>query len=237
MSSRADVIWAVVPVKEFARAKGRLAQALGPAMRARLARAMAEDVLSAMQHADVAERLCVVSDSLAGRDLALHRGATWFDEGRVAAASGLNGAVAGVASAAESRGATALLIVHADMPLLTPADIQHVVATWRALADGQRVVMARSRDGGTNILLVERPQSFNYHYGPGSHARHLAECARRGCVAASVDLPGAALDIDTEADFECLVAAAEERRCGGRTAALLDEIAMNGCSTPLELAS
>lgn len=221
MSLHADVIWAIVPVKDFACAKGRLAAGLSPATRAGLARAMAEDVLAALQSAKVAERLCVLSDSPAVHELAVRAGATWLDENSIAAARGLNGAITGAARFAAAEGATALLVVHADLPLLTAASIQRVVDTWHRLRGKQRVVLARSHDGGTNIFLAERPQAFTYRYGVDSYARHLHECARRRRAVANVEMPGTVLDIDTLADLEQLKDAARAGNCGSHTAALL----------------
>lgn len=225
MSSRADVIWAVVPVKDFAMAKSRLAAALSPSARAELARAMAEDVLSALQSAKVAQHVCVLSESPAAQQLAARMGAVWLDEGTVAAAPGLNAAVAGAARFAAARGATALLVVHADLPLLTASAVTHVLDIWSNLSGTGRVVLARSRDGGTNICLAERPDAFTYHYGADSHALHVDECVRRHCVVANVEMLATALDVDTKDDLEMLEDAALANACSSNTAAFLATIA------------
>jgi 2-phospho-L-lactate guanylyltransferase len=225
MSSRADVIWAVVPVKDFAMAKSRLAATLSPAARAGLAHAMSEDVLCALQGAKVAQQVCVLSDSPAVQQLAARNGAVWLDEKSVAAAPGLNAAIAGAARLAAARGATALLVVHADLPLLTASALRHVVDTWSNLSGTARVVLARSRDGGTNICLAERPDAFAYHYGAGSHALHADECARRHRVVANVEMPATALDVDTVDDLEMLKDAARANACSSHTAAFLAKIA------------
>ncbi|HEX7911655.1 MAG TPA: 2-phospho-L-lactate guanylyltransferase [Paraburkholderia sp.] len=225
MSSRADVIWAVVPVKDFAVAKSRLAAALSPPARAGLAQAMSEDVLCALQSAKVAQHVCVLSDSPAVQQLAARNGATWLDERSVAAAPGLNAAIAGAARVAAARGATALLVVHADLPLLTARALTHVVDTWTRLRGTGRVVLARSRDGGTNICLAEQPDAFTYHYGVGSHARHVDECFLRHRVVANVEMPATALDVDTVDDLEMLKDAAQANACSSHTAAFLAKIA------------
>lgn len=236
MSSRADVIWAVVPVKDFAMAKSRLGAALSPAARAELARAMAEDVLSALQSAKVAQHVCVLSDSRAVQQLAARNGAAWLDERTVAAAPGLNAAIAGAARVAAARGATALLVVHADLPLLTTRALTHVLDTWSNLSGTGRVVLASSRDGGTNICLAERPDAFTYHYGTGSHALHVDECVRRRRVVANVEMPATALDVDTVDDLEMLKDAARVNACGSHTAEFLAKIAPSIFQNPIEAA-
>lgn len=224
MSSQPDPIWAVVPIKCFSSAKGRLAPILAPPIRARLARAMAEDVLLALREAKVARRLCVLSDAASVGVFAAQNGAHWLDERRFSGAPGLNAGIQGAAKAAQTAGA-ALLVVHADLPLLTADAIRQVADAWRALTGEQRVVLARSCDGGTNILLAERPAAFTFRYGAGSHALHHDECVRRQRAVATVELPGTALDIDSSSDFERLKQAARAGRCGPRTAALLGELA------------
>ncbi|SEI53880.1 2-phospho-L-lactate guanylyltransferase [Pseudomonas sp. NFACC07-1] len=225
MPSSADVIWAVVPVKDFRAAKSRLKNVLSATDRTRLARAMAADVIAALKQSGTTEHLCILSDSADTRGFAAALGSTWFEEKSVATLPGLNAGIAGMARLAASDGATALLVIHADMPLLTAADIRHVVSAWQSLEGDQRVVMVRSRDGGTNILLAERPHAFAYRYGPDSHGRHVQECARRHCTAATVELSASAFDIDTPDDLYSLARAVRhDGRCGAHTAALLDEL-------------
>jgi len=224
MSSHADFIWAVVPVKGFSAAKSRLGTLLGPTQRAQLARAMAADVITTLKESNVADRLCMLSNSSDTRGAAAALEVTWLEEADVTALPGLNAGIAGIARLAARDGATALLVIHADMPLLTANDIRHVVSTWQSLDGNQRVVMVRSPDGGTNLLLAEHPQAFTYHYGPDSHAQHTRECARRHCTTATVELTSTALDVDTTDDFHHLARAALDGRCGAHTAALLVEL-------------
>lgn len=224
MRSHTDFIWAVVPVKSFSAAKSRLSTFLGSTQRAQLAQAMAADVITALKDSNAADHLYMLSDSADTRKVAAALGITWLDEASVAGLPGLNAGIAGAARLAARGGATALLVIHADMPLLTADDIRHVVATWQSLDGDQRVVMVRSSDGGTNLLLAEQPEAFTYHYGPDSHTRHSRECARRHCTTATVKLTSTALDVDTEDDFYSLVRAGRDGRCGAHTTALLREI-------------
>jgi 2-phospho-L-lactate guanylyltransferase len=218
-----EPIWAVVPVKGFIQAKGRLSAALGPAERQRLALVMAEDVLGTIRRSGVADRLCLLSDQdcATTNELAVRHGALRLLDHEVAAIPGLNAAIGGVAAQAGACGAAALLVVHADLPLLTCDALRQLVHTWRALRGQQRVVLARSKDGGTSLLLAEHPQVFTYRFGPDSHARHLDECGRRGCAVATAELHSALLDIDTPDDLASLRLAARSGHCGPHTAAMV----------------
>jgi 2-phospho-L-lactate/phosphoenolpyruvate guanylyltransferase len=101
----------VVPVKAFGEAKVRLAGALDPGERARLARHMAEIVLLAAAPLPVV----VVCDDEGVRVWAESSGAraVWCP-GR-----GLNGAVADGVAALAAAGVERAVVAHADLPLAT----------------------------------------------------------------------------------------------------------------------
>ena len=72
--SRRD-IWAVVPVKEFARAKERLAPLLSRRLRQELAAAMFEDVLESLSAARGLAGIVVVTIEPAASEISLRYGA------------------------------------------------------------------------------------------------------------------------------------------------------------------
>jgi hypothetical protein len=150
MTLSPEHVWAVVPLKCFAQAKARLAPALTPADRQRLAFAMADDVLATIRASGVAKQLCLLSDqaSAAANELAACHGALALLDHDVAAAPGLNEAIGGVAAVAVQQGASALLVVHADLPLLS-AD---------ALRQRRRCVAARFAASDARPLAGRRHQ-------------------------------------------------------------------------------
>jgi 2-phospho-L-lactate guanylyltransferase len=83
-------------------------------------------------------------------------------------------------------------VVHADLPLLTPQDLD---AIRHAAGAGGRIVLSPSHNGGTSAIAGSTP-TFPFRYGPGSFRRHLATVGgdvrvvvRRG-LAVDVDQPG-----------------------------------------------
>lgn len=223
MNSSSEIIWAVVPVKSFAQAKTRLSSVLSPSDRQRLACAMADDVLGAIRASGRADLLCILTDhdSPAVDELARRHGARAVLDLQVATAPGLNAAIAGVAEMANSEGADAILVVHADLPLLTAKSLDLILHKWHTLRGPQRAVLSRSKDGGTSVLLVDHATSFNFRFGTGSYASHRAECIRQDRTMASIEQLSTSLDIDTPDDFELLRIAAQAGRCGSQTTALL----------------
>jgi 2-phospho-L-lactate guanylyltransferase len=181
----------LIPVKLLDTAKLRLAGALDPPSRKRLALAMLADVLGAT--AGWPLRLMVTSDRAAA-DMAGRAG--W----RVIADPGwgLNGAVEAGTDCAAALGADALLVLPFDIPLVTPEELRTVFA-----ADAE-VTIARSDDGGTTGLLRRPPAAIDCAFGPGSAAAHSQAARLAGLRTRSVDLPGLSLDVDDLGDLRRL---------------------------------
>jgi 2-phospho-L-lactate guanylyltransferase len=180
-------VLAALPLKAFAAAKGRLDGLLGSPARAALSRAMAERVAAACAGAGAAVAVVTTDAGVAfwARGLGIEVIAE-PPEG------GLDGAAAAAAAAAALRG-SAWCIVHADLPLLTPAAVAAVAGAARP----GTAVLAPSRNGGTNLFAAAVPLRFAY--GPRSFSRHLA--AARHLERRVVVTVGTALDLDTPEDL------------------------------------
>jgi 2-phospho-L-lactate guanylyltransferase len=95
-------------------------------------------------------------------------------------------------------GAQAVLVIPADLPLVTPADIAAVLDLGR----GSRsvVIVPDARGEGTNALLLRPPDVINFAFGPQSFYEHRRRDLPGGaCVYRS---PTLALDLDTPADWK-----------------------------------
>ncbi|MFQ5775577.1 MAG: 2-phospho-L-lactate guanylyltransferase [Kiloniellaceae bacterium] len=199
MTGRAT--WAVVPVKRLDAAKHRLADVLAPAERRALARAMLEDVLGALGAARGLAGIAVVS---ADRDVIC---LTRKFGARVLAETGppdLNAAVRGAARVLAAKGCAPMLVVPADVPLVTAAEIQRILAAHQG---APAVTLVPARDGeGTNGLACSPPDVIAPCFGEDSLARHLEAARRRGIAPTVVRLSGLGLDVDTPADLRALLA-------------------------------
>jgi 2-phospho-L-lactate guanylyltransferase (CobY/MobA/RfbA family) len=82
-------------------------------------------------------------------------------------------------------------VIHADLPLVTTADLEAVTAPVAAGRD----VIAPSSDGGTSVLSSARPIRFSY--GPASFHRHLARLDDPVIVTRT----GLLHDLDTPRDY------------------------------------
>ena len=128
-----------------------------------------------------------------------------LEVGEVVVANGDGGQGAAVAAALRDlRGH--VLVVNADLPCATAADLRALLA---ATPPGGSAIVA-APDGTTNALSLARPELFEPLYGPGSAARFVA----RGAV--RVELPNLEADVDTADDLARL-----GDRVGPRTRAAL----------------
>jgi len=174
----------LLPVKSFGEAKRRLAPALEPGARARLARAMATSVVLSAAPLPTAV-VCDDADVAAwARDLGAL--VVWEPE------RGLNRAVEAGVERLGAAGARRVIVAHADLPLAR--DLQ-----WVGRFAGVTLVPDRS-GGGTNAICVPTGAGFTFSYGPGSFARHGAEAHRLGLALRVVREPSLAADVDLPAD-------------------------------------
>lgn len=190
-------VWAVVPVKRFATAKQRLASALPPAARARLAHAMLEDVLDALCAARGLAGIAVVTVDVEARKLAGARGARvigdFADEGHTAAVNGAGGILA-------SEGAAALVTMPADIPLVTADEVSQVIAAGKR--EREFVIVPAHDLRGSNAILCAPPGAVPLQFGDDSFLPHLEAARARGIAPRVVRLPGIGQDIDNPEDLE-----------------------------------
>lgn len=88
-----------------------------------------------------------------------------------------------------------VLVIMADLPLVKPETIQHLVASAAEIA------IAPGRGGGTNALLIRDPTRFRVDYYECSVSKHLAIAAAAGLSVEVVDSFRLYLDLDEEEDL------------------------------------
>ncbi len=188
--------FAIVPVKPFRRAKSRLRPVMPKPIRAALARALLSRTLDVLASCNVCLETCVVSRDITALDMARRRGAAVLAESE----SGLNAALNQAREWAMARGAQAVLVLPADLPLLAAADI----AALLDLAHEPRsaVIAPDAHDEGTNALLLCPPDALHFAFGPSSFHEHCAQAETSHLTLHIYRSPAVALDLDTPADWE-----------------------------------
>ncbi len=191
--------WCIVPVKPFQEGKSRLAGVLSPSTRAALNRRLLAGVLDVLSSDDLPARVLVVSRDEEALALARGRGLLGLQE---SGAGDLNQALEQARAHALAQGAQALLVLPADLPFLTVADLQGLYRL--AQMDGVQAVIAPSHDGGTNALFLRPPDAIDFAFGVGSFQAHLAQARRRGLACRVYRSATLARDLDQPADLLCL---------------------------------
>jgi len=190
--------WALVPVKAFAMAKTRLEPVLSRTECAALAEHMTRDVLRALTTTPGLTGTAVLGSEPGLAQLAGATGCRVFVQDPV---HNLCAALSEAARQLAASGARNLLIVPADLPTLSAADVQGLLDAHEA---GVTLCPA-IRDGGTNALLLTPPTAIRPLFGPDSAVRHAAAAREGGVPVARRELAAFARDIDTPADLEWLL--------------------------------
>jgi 2-phospho-L-lactate guanylyltransferase len=183
----------LIAVKERARSKTRLAQALSPQARIDLVRSMLTAVLSAARSARTVHQVIVISPE---RDCIPADVPVLADTGE-----SLNGALMQAHALVRDFGCREVVILPADLPKVSDADIDVLVRAGRA---GGFAIAPDAAGVGTNALCLVSTAPFRFQFGLDSRRLHVQEAQRMGLSPQVVRLPGLELDVDSPADLNLL---------------------------------
>lgn len=190
-------LWAIVPVKPLRWGKSRLAEVLTQDERTDLNRRLLAHTLDTLTALPEIDRILVISRDQAALALAREYGARTIQEN---GAPRLNVALTRATIVAKNFATRGVLILPADLPLITPEDI-------RVMLDRARrppvVVVAPDRHRlGTNALMVCPTGLIEYEFGTGSFKRHCQRALQAGARLEICELPSLALDMDLPEDLQ-----------------------------------
>jgi 2-phospho-L-lactate/phosphoenolpyruvate guanylyltransferase len=187
----------VIPVKSFSMGKRRLAGFVDSNARAQLGRALAGHVASTVADAGLVPLVVTADPEVA--DWSTRSGFPSLPDPGL----GLDGAArAGMDWVRHT--SPAWLVLHADLPLLSVADVRALVSELERLGG----VIAPSADGGTSAIGSR--DALRFAFGVSSFHRHLRRLGRPGVVARR----GLLLDIDAPQDLRAVADTPEGRWIG-----------------------
>ncbi len=190
-------LWAIVPVKPLRRGKSRLSSVLSPEARAALNHYLLSNTLEILKTIDEIEYSLVVSRDPEALTIARLYGARTVQE---KGSPQLNVALTRATMVALNHSVQGVIIVPADLPLLTAEDIHELV---RHATEPPVVVITPDRHRmGTNALLISPPGLIRYEYGTGSFQKHCQQANRAGARLEICERNTIALDIDYPEDLE-----------------------------------
>lgn len=184
----------LIPLKQLVGAKTRLAAVLAPEQRRRLVMTMLTHVVTTAQAAcgKTAEpMISLVSNEPTSACLAqqLAVGALADEVGE------LNGALTAARALLAQRGVTRLLVLAADLPRLTVADVRALLA---GLDEADVVIGPDRAQRGTNALALRLPAALALplQYGPDSAVAHQAAAQQLGLRVQHYRSPTLGFDVD-----------------------------------------
>ena len=191
----------LVPVKNLAFAKQRLASILDQASRTQLAQAMLFDILSALEEWPDRPKVGIVTDDAYAKKLAARFGYEVIEDHHN---EGETAAIEMATQVCVSRGEDSALVIPGDIPLVRSAELQAIMDA----APQEGCVLSPAADGrGTNAILRRPGNLFPLRFGNDSFKPHLAAArsTQKPCIV--LTFPGIGLDIDNPADLRDLAAA------------------------------
>jgi 2-phospho-L-lactate guanylyltransferase len=203
----------LVPLRSLAGGKQRLGGALDAEERETLLRGLLRHTLTVLGGWDACAAIhLVASDASVLREAAPDAPATPTQvpvHRRLQAGEGLNEALLLARRDAIEAGATAVLCLPADLPVLSLRALERLLeAADAALAAGagRAIVVIAPSDArvGTNALLLSPPQVIDPAFGTASLEAHLRAAAAVDASAQVVEDEDLGFDLDTPEDLERL---------------------------------
>ncbi|HTT23889.1 MAG TPA: 2-phospho-L-lactate guanylyltransferase [Candidatus Sulfotelmatobacter sp.] len=189
----------LVPIKNTAEAKQRLASILDQPSRTKLAQAMLTDVLTTLHGWEHRPKVGIVTGDPYAIKLAGEYG---FEVIADLDNPGETGAIEMATWVCVERGEDSTTVIPADIPLMEAWELDEIYA--HAPAEG--TVLVPAGDGrGTNAAFRRPANLFPLRFGNDSFKPHhaAAQATSKPCVVLA--LPGIAVDVDNPADLQQLL--------------------------------
>ncbi|HYM74990.1 MAG TPA: 2-phospho-L-lactate guanylyltransferase [Candidatus Dormibacteraeota bacterium] len=196
----------LIPIKNTATAKQRLASILDQTARTQLAQAMLHDVLTTLHHWKNRPAVALVtSDPYAVKLAGEYRFEVIPDPDN----PGETGAIEMATRVCVERSEESTLVIPADIPLIQAWELEEVLKH----APAQGTVLVPAGDGrGTNAAFRRPANLFPLRFGNDSFKPHHAAAQATGKPCVVLNLPGIAVDVDNPEDLQRLISLPGETR-------------------------
>ncbi len=185
---------ALIPVKSLTNAKSRLAKYLTQEQRNTLVLTMLDHVLEVLTSCSQITKIIIVTPDEKIKKYVLDKGLSV----EVETQHGHNKSLTQAAKKETSD--TKLLTLSADLPLLSKKDIEQMIQ----LSQDCDVVIAPSKDNGTNAILEKSPLILPYLFGINSFENYKNESKKRKLSFKIYKSKTISFDVDTIEDMESL---------------------------------
>jgi 2-phospho-L-lactate guanylyltransferase len=190
-------LWVIVPVKSISNGKSRLAGVLSSGDRENLNIAMLTNILQTLKDMEGIAGAMIISHDKSIQEMAETFGFDFLLEQKPYS---LNRAIKKACRKCVEMGASAVLILPADLPLINKKSLRSILDKN---ADPPVVVITPDRrKEGTNSLLINPVDGFNFQFGENSFLLHQNNASMMDYRVEIVEDPGMELDLDIPEDWE-----------------------------------
>lgn len=192
-------LWAIVPVKPLRRGKSRLSDILSEEERNQLNQHLFTHTIEVLKKVDAISDILVVSRDSYVLTQSREMGVRTVTENGTPE---LNNALLRASLFSKAFSTEGVLIVPADLPLLTAEDVDDFLQ--KRTQPPMIVITSDRRQEGTNMLLIDPPELLTFSFGENSFHRHCSLAESRGAQVIVHESERIALDLDIPADYELL---------------------------------
>jgi len=190
---------AIIPIKPLRRGKSRLSSVLSEDKREGLNKFLLTSTLQCLKKINEIDHIIVISYDPSALTLARKFGARTVLENRN---TNLNRALRKATLAAKAINSSKILIVPADLPLLTKDDIFTVLK--KSKKPPEIVIVPDRKMSGTNILLINPIGAIKYNFGEWSFRKHIEQAERKKINIKICQRKNLSFDLDLPEDWEFL---------------------------------
>lgn len=192
-------LWAIVPVKPLHRGKSRLSEILTDKERSQLNHQLFLHTIEVLKEVEQISDILVVSRDSNVLTEARDNGVRTVTEN---GSPELNNALLRASLFSKVFSTEGVLIVPADLPLMTPMD---VTAFLEQRSESPMIVIAPDRRReGTNMLLIDPPDMITFSFGQASFTKHCELAQASGARVSIFENERIALDLDIPEDYDIL---------------------------------
>jgi 2-phospho-L-lactate guanylyltransferase len=192
-------LWAIVPIKPLRRGKSRLSKILSDEERAQLNYQLFKNTIDVLKEVKSISEILVVSRDSDVLTEAREMGVRTVTEN---GSPELNSALRRASVFSKAFSTQGVLIIPADLPLLTPYDVDDFIQ--RRVEPPMIVISPDRHRTGTNMLLIDPADLITFSYGLDSFERHCGLARAKGAEVIVVENDRIALDLDVPEDYDLL---------------------------------
>lgn len=192
-------LWAIVPVKPLRRGKSRLTSILTEEDRFRLNHQLFIHTIDVLLQVDAISDILIVSRDSNVLTEARNKGVRTVTENGTPE---LNNALRRASLFSNVFSNEGVLIVPADLPMLTPQDVTDFLA--QRTQPPMMVISPDRQRQGTNMLMIDPADLITFSFGIDSFNRHCDLARHSGAEVIVYENERIALDLDVPEDYQIL---------------------------------